>query len=287
MPILNNPISVSGGGTSSDCNIARKNAGNKIVNEIFSKINSILSQNFTRVDNNTIEYDGVNSCSLRETYKLEDITREYLCVEITIPYSYPSSSANYLLIKFIGTNNIISSNDAITGYEFSAELNVKSAITEGSYVKDDVNYYSFYISCNFNILTLKNDNFTIYTLSKGINKESFCNSIGMCKIGNDSYFVYSYSDNLAKVFKLFDSIGNQWYTNSVLLHDHLGVNDSNLILTLPIYLTDENSRTGAIFADLILETSLQTTSISCSCGSTYKINGVEYFALGDNFLVKL
>ena len=58
-------------------------------------------------------------------------------------------------------------------------------------------------------------------------------------------------------------------------------------MTLPIYLSNGNTDTSQIYKDLKFENALQTTDNSCSYGGVYNIGGVDYFAIGNNFLLKM
>lgn len=148
---------------------------------------------------------------------------------------------------------------------------------------------NYAMSYAFNLLNFKNDNLSLYTIGDSSNYKNFEMCCGKCKIGDINFIIWSndYSYKSNRCFSLFDKEGNTYYTSSQIIVNNKGVNNGNIILTLPIYLSNEESSNGMIYSDLILETCLQVPSVSCSFGSTYKINDVEYFALGDNFLAKM
>lgn len=72
-----------------------------------------------------------------------------------------------------------------------------------------------------------------------------------------------------------------------MIATNTGTSDTGYILTLPVYLSDTFSATAVIYKDLKLENTLQTTNNACSYGGIYKIGGVDYFAIANNFLIKL
>ena len=136
------------------------------------------------------------------------------------------------------------------------------------------------------MLNLYNDNISLYRMSNSSVKSNLLLSIGKCIINDNDYIVRS-SGNMNSNWILWDNNGVKLYTASKIIASHSGIDDTDLILTLPIYLTNSSDVTSIIYKDLKIENTLQTTNNACSYGSTYKIDDVEYFALSNNILVKL
>ena len=136
------------------------------------------------------------------------------------------------------------------------------------------------------MVNLYNDNISLYRMSNSSAKSNLISSIGKCIINDNDYIVYSYN-NMSSHWILWDNNGVKLYTASKIIANHSGIDDTDLILTLPIYLTNSSDVTSIIYKDLKIENTLQTTNNACSAGSTYKIDDVEYFALTNNILVKL
>lgn len=292
MPILNTMINDSIVGSEFDNNdSARINATNTIINSIRSKIISILSNDFELINPNDATYDGNNTVYIRDTFKVSDIENKYLVVELIFTYLFGRSvEYNNFEIKFIITNTIVNSTDSSINYIYEWGKKINSIVNISQRTdSQNISRFKYAISYTFNLLNFKNDNLSLYVIGDSSNYKNFDMCCGKCKIGNTDFIIWSneYSRKDNRIFILFDKEGNTYYTLSKIIVNNKGTNNDNIILTLPIYLSNEESSNGIIYSDLLLETCLQVPSVSCSCGSTYKINDVEYFALGDNFLAKM
>lgn len=292
MPIVNTIINDSIVGSEFDNNdSARINATNMIINSIRSKIISILSNDFELINPNDATFDGNNNVHIRDTFKVSDIENKYLVVELIFTYLFGHNvEYNNFSINFYITNTIVNSTDSSMNYIYMWGKNIKSIVNTSQRVdSQNISRYKYAISYTFNLLNFKNDNLSLYTIGDSSNYKNFEMCCGKCKIGDTNFIIWSnensYKNN--RCFRLFDKEGNTYYTSSQIIVNIKGTNNENMILTLPIYLSNEESSNGMIYSDLILETCLQVPAVSCSCGSIYKINDVEYFALGDNFLAKM
>lgn len=291
MPIVNHNIAATGSGSDTTSELARYRAVQQIIDGIFSDINSVLSADgFTRVNQNTIEY-GQNTVSYlyRETYKLGDNDKKYLIVELSnlTNLGKGGDSANNMSIGLLIVDQIVASGGNGVSVTFSNRVNIIATSNYSNATVDKVTTYYFDISFSGYLLNVKNESLSLYTIAKDTAKTSLFNSIGWCTVNNNEYLAWPSGSNSTGGKTLEDANGAIKYTNSIMIATNTGTSDTGYILTLPVYLSDTFSATAVIYKDLKLENTLQTTNNACSYGGIYKIGGVDYFAIANNFLIKL
>lgn len=293
MPIVNHQL-IAHGQANSDVslNVARFTALNEIAEGLFEEIYKVMTKDgFTRVYKNSLNITGNYNYYLREYYQIENNSNIYIVFEIVINssnYEVSNNSHNSIILG-IGTYNRISESST-TNIIYLTLFN-KACTTSGMSIGTN-GLYKYQISIVYNLLHLFNDSISVYIPSGSeVNKklfiEKFC---GKCKINDKLYIVRSYNgSNQDRMIMLIDENNNIYYTSSCILRQHRGIVDIDHILTLPMYLTTDSSMNGTnpILLDMKLENTLQTSNNSCAYGSTYKIDGEDYFAVSDNFLVKL
>lgn len=292
MPIVNRQLIAHGQATSDVSNaVAKYTALDEIVEGLFEEIHKVMTEDgFTRVYENSLKITSGDYYYFREYYKLENNSNVYIVFEIEITPSYEVTNSNYNWIRLgIGTSNSIgeSSKTNISYLTFYDKV----CNTSGTNVNIN-GLHKYQISIVYNLLHLFNDSISIYipsgsSVDKNLFIQAFC---GKCKINDKWYIVRQYTgSNQDRMIMLIDENNNIYYTSSCILIQHRGVVDIDHILTLPMYLTTDSSTNGTnpILLDMKLENALQTSNDSCAYGSTYKIDGEDYFAVSNNFLVKL
>lgn len=292
MPIVNHNIKATGSGSDTTSELARYRAVQQIIDGIFSDINSVLSADgFTRVDQNTLEYgQSTVNYLYRETYKLGDNDKKYLIVELSnlSNLGKGGDSSNNMTIGLLIADQIVASGGSAVGATFSnGRVNILATSNTSSTVVDKVTTYYCDISFSGYLLNVKNESLSLYTIAKDTAKTNLFNSIGWCTVSDNEYLAWPSGSNSQGGKTLEDVEGNIKYTNSIMIATNTGTSDTGYILTLPVYLSDTFSATAVIYKDLKLENALQTTNNACSYGSIYKIGGVDYFAIANNFLIKL
>ena len=290
MPITSNLIMASGSGSDSTLNLARQAAGQKIIYGIFSSIHKILSENFTRIDENTVSFDVSTAYRYRESYKLEENNKKYLVVQVSPSVNLGTGgTSDDISIAFYITNNIEpTSTTNISGtILYNQIITVRATSTYTTSTVDNVTIYYSDIGFSCYMLNVKNESLSLYNISSGTNKAEMINSCGKCTINDTDYVAYTTGGTSSKALTLADSEGVIRYTSSIIIAAHTGTDDTDFILTLPVYLSSGNTAVSLIYKDLKLENVLQCPNASCSYGGVYKIGGFDYFALGNNFLVKI
>ena len=291
MPIVNHNIKATGSGSDTTSELARYGAVQQIIDGIFSDINSVLSADgFTRVDQNTLEYGQSTVKYLyRETYKLGDNDKKYLIVELSNLSNLGKGGDinNNITIGLLIADQIGASGSSDIGVTYSNKVNIIATSNTSSTVVDNVTTYYCDISFSGYLLNVKNESLSLYTIAKDTAKTSLFNSIGWCTVNDNEYLAWPSGSNSTGGNTLEDANGAIKYTNSIMIATNTGTSDTGYILTLPVYLSDTFSATAVICKDLKLENALQTTNNACSYGGIYKIGGVDYFAIANNFLIKL
>ena len=281
-------ISVSAQGKSTESSdSARYDGGNNILKGLFSKFNEILTNlGWTRTVENTVDVtNDTKSYYFREIYKYGDNTQRFLIVQISNFMNFGKGGTNDKLGIVLGlvTQPATTSLTSISyNYLLSADF-----LGANSTSKVD-NTYIYDLSISGYLLNLSNDTISLLTIGQTSAKTNFVAMLGIVKILNDVYIAcISGATTTSRYLILVDGDGNLKYTNSTMIATALGVNDVNYILTLPIYLSDAYSAQSVINKDLKLENALQTTNNACNYSSIYKIDDIDYFAIGNNFLVKM
>ena len=291
MPIVNHNIIATGRGNDTTSDLARYRAVQQIIDGIFSDINSVLSADgFTRVDQNTSEYgQSTVNYLYRETYKLGDNDKKYLIVELSnlSNLGKGGDSNNNITIGLLIADQIVASGGSAVGVTYNNRVNIIATSNMSSTVVDKVTTYYCDISFSGYLLNIKNESLSLYTIAKDTAKTSLFNSIGWCTVSDNEYLAWPNGSNSTGGKTLEDANGAIKYTNSIMIATNTGTSDTGYILTLPVYLSDTFSATAVIYKDLKLENTLQTTNNACSYGGIYKIGGVDYFAISNNFLIKL
>ena len=293
MPIVNHNIKATGSGSDTTSELARYRAVQQIIDGIFSDINSVLSADgFTRVDQNTVEYEQSTVKYLyRETYKLGDNDKKYLIVELSnlSNLGKGGGSNNNVTISLFIADQIVASGGSGVGATFANRVNTIATSNMSNTVVDNVTTCYCDISFSGYLLNVKNESLSLYTIAKDTAKTSLFDSIGWCTVSDNEYLAWRSggSNTTQGGIALEDADGAIKYTNSIMIATNTGTSDTGYILTLPVYLSDTFSATAVIYKDLKLENALQTTNNACSYGGIYKIGGVDYFAIANNFLIKL
>ena len=291
MPIVNHNIKATGRGNDTTSDLARYKAVQQIIDGIFSDINSVLSADgFTRVDQNTSEYgQSTVNYLYRETYKLGDNDKKYLIVELSnlSNLGKGGDSNNNIAIGLLIADQIVASGGSAVGVTYNNRVNIIATSNTSSTAVDKVTTYYCDISFSGYLLNIKNESLSLYAIAKDTAKTNLFNSIGWCTVSDNEYLAWPSGLNSQGGKTLEDVEGNIKYTNSIMIATNTGTSDTGYILTLPVYLSDTFSATAVIYKDLKLENTLQTTNNACSYGSIYKIGGVDYFAISNNFLIKL
>ena len=293
MPIVNHNITATGSGSDTTSELERYGAVQQIIDGIFSDIISVLSADgFTRVDQNTLEY-GQNTLNYlyRETYKLGDNDKKYLIVELSNLSNLGKGGAAYdtMSISLLIVDQIAASGGSGVDATYSNRVNIIATSNTSNTVVDNVTTYYCDISLSAYLLNVKNESLSLYTIAKDTAKTNLFNSVGWCTVNDNEYLAWQSGGNstLQGGIALEDANGAIKYTNSIMIATNTGTSDTGYILTLPVYLSDTFSATAVIYKDLKLENTLQTTNNACSYGGIYKIGGVDYFAISNNFLIKL
>lgn len=281
MAITNISIMGIGNGTGSSQSGARIEAVNEMIDSIFANINTMLSSHFTRVASNTTKFDGSTSYIYRESYKFNTNSNKYLIVEFSVNGNVGNgSNYNNIDLNFELCDGTAETSTSTITSIFT--VNTTQTINISQSNTDEVYFYNMSIA--FPCITFDNEN--VYLLACGDSKQSLTISLGIITINGKDYISYT-SDNTSKIFTLYDENGVIYYTNSIIINSYDGTDDSSYIMTLPIYLANANSATSKIYKDLKFENALQTTNNACSYGGIYKIGSVDYFAIANNFLIKL
>lgn len=291
MPIVNHNITATGSGSDTTSDLARYGAVQQIIDGIFSDINSVLSADgFTRVDQNTVEYGQSTVKYLyRETYKLGDNDKKYLIVELSdlSNLGKGGDSNNNITIGLLIADQIAASGGSAIGATYSNKVHIIATSNTSSTVVDKVTTYYCDISFSGYLLNVKNESLSLYTIANNTAKTNLFNSVGWCTVSDNEYLAWPSGTNAQGGKTLEDADGAIKYTNSIMIATNTGTSDTGYILTLPVYLSDTFSATAVIYKDLKLENALQTTNNACNYGGIYKIGGVDYFAIANNFLIKL
>lgn len=286
MPIVTNAFTAYGYSYGTDANTVRKEAIEGMINMFFDKMHDILSKDFKRVDENILEFTISNvAYRYRESYAVPNEDNKYIVIEISnqaTGIGQGNDSNDRVQIAMRISDSIVKSSNTI----FS-NLAEHSVILQGTSTFTTIDGV---VKCNIAIsgfmLNLYNDNISLYRMSNSSAKSNLILAIGKCIINGNDYIVYS-SGNSSSYWILWDNNGVKLYTASKIIASHSGIDDADLILTLPIYLSNSSDTASVICKDLKIENTLQTTNNACSYGSTYKIDDVEYFALANNILFKL
>lgn len=293
MPIVNHKLIAHGQATSDvSINVAKYMALDEIVEGLFEEIYKVMTEDgFTRVYKNSLKITSNNSYGLRESYQIENNSNVYIVFQILINSSnYEVTNTNYNYIRLgIGTHISIAES-SVTNISYLTFYD-KPCNTSGMHSSEN-GLHKYQISIPYNLLHLFNDSISIYIPSgSSVDKNLFIQAFsGKCKIKDKWYIVIQYNGSYQdRMLKLIDENNNIYYTSSCILRQHRGVADTDHILTLPMYLTTDTSMNGdnPILLDMKLENALQTSNFRCSYGCTYKIDGEDYFAVSNNFLVKL
>lgn len=291
MPITNHQITATGHNSDTDSETARHGATQQIINGVFSDINSVLSADgFTRVDQNTIAFEqSTVNYFYRETYKLGDNDKKYLIVELSNLSNLGKGGTAYdtITIALLIVNQIVTSGSSTINATFTSGVKIPAESNRSSADVNKVRTYYYDISLSAYLLNVKNESLSLYAIANNTAKTNLLNSVGWCTVNDNEYLAWPSGSGLAGGKTLEDSDGAIKYTNSIMIATNTGTSDTGYILTLPVYLSDTFSATAVIYKDLKLENALQTTNNACSYGSIYKIGGVDYFAIANNFLIKL
>lgn len=281
MAITNIPIMGIGNGTGSSQSEARLEAVNEMIDSIFANVNTMLSSHFTRVTTNTTKFDDSTTYNYRESYKFNSNSNKYLIVEFNVSNNFGNGlSYNTIALYFkLCDGTARTSTSTITSI---FDVKTEQTVTISPSNSDGVYFYN--INITFTCITFDNEN--VYLLACGNDKQSLIKNIGIITINNKDYIACTIG-NSSKLFTLYDENGVIYYTSSIIISGHNGTDDSGYIMTLPIYLSNGNTATSQIYKDLKFENALQTTNNSCSYGGVYNIGGVDYFAIGNNFLLKM
>lgn len=291
MPIVNHNITATGSGSDTTSDLARYSACAQIIEGIFSGINAVLSADgFTRVDKNTTAYDNNTASYIyRETYQLGDNDKKYLAVNLYGMASLGRGGTNNNIgISFTIVDQITpSSSQSVSPTYTKATTITATSNTSNAFVDKVLTYYCD-ISFSGYLLNVKNESLSLYTIAGSTSGTNLYGSVGRCTVNNKEYMAWSGGNStLQGGITLEDADGAIKYTNSIMIATNTGTSDTGYILTLPVYLSDTFLATAVIYKDLKLENTLQTTNNACSYGGIYKIGGVDYFAIANNFLIKL
>ena len=257
-----------------------------VIAQLFSSFYNVLSQDYTRVDTNTLDYDGKTNYYFRETYKIATHSSKYLVVQINILPNITPNSNNTLAVNFYITQEIASSSTSQTISpiaEIYTSVEPKIDIIQST----ENNITTWEVNILFNLLQFKNESVSIYCLGGAVTtKTQFLQSIGKCTINDEDYLLNTYSNATNTYFILYNKDGDRYYTYSFLIATSTGTGSTDSILTLPIYLSNGNVVNSQVY-NLKLENALQCPNNACSYGGIYNIGGVDYFAIGNNFLLKM
>ena len=291
MSITSNLIMASGSGSSStNEDMARQKAGKAIVDGIFSSIHKILAEDFTRVDENNVSFDVSTSYKYRETYQIGENDKKYLLVQVapSCTLGRGGTSDDITISLYIRDKIEPTSTDNISGgIQYNQYMTARCTSTLTNSTVDKVTTYYSDIGFSCYLLNVKNESLSLYTISSGTNKSELVYSCGKCIINDTDYVAYTTGNSSSSALTLADSEGVIRYTASNIIATHTGTDDTDFILTLPVYLANGSTAFSLIYKDLKLENVLQCPNVSCSYGGIYKIGGVDYFAIANNFLIKL
>ena len=291
MPITNHQITATGSGSDTTNDLARYSACAQIIEGIFSGINAVLSADgFTRVDENTTAYDNnTASYTYRETYQLGDNDKKYLTVNLYgMTRLGGGGTNNNISISFTIVDQITPSSSQNASPTYTKATTITATSNSSSAFVDKVLTYYYDISFSGYLLNIKNESLSLYAIAGSTSRTNLYGSVGRCTVNNKEYLAWNAgNNNIQGGITLEDADGAIKYTNSIMIATNTGTSDTGYILTLPVYLSDTFSVTAVIYKDLKLENTLQTTDNACSCGGIYKIGGVDYFAIANNFLIKL
>lgn len=291
MPIFNHNITATGSGSDTTSELARYRAVQQIIDGIFSGINDVLSADgFTRVDENTTAYDNnTASYAYRETYQLGDNDKKYLAVNLYgMARLGTGGTSNNIGISFNIVDQITpSSSQSVSSTYTKSTIITVTSNTSNAFVDKILTYY-WDISFSGYLLNIKNESLSLYTIAGITSRTNLYDFVGRCTVNNKEYMAWRGGNGTSQGgIALEDADGAIKYTNSIMIARNTGTSDIGYILTLPVYLSDTFSETAVIYKDLKLENTLQTTNNACSYGGIYKIGGVDYFAIANNFLIKL
>ena len=291
MPIFNHQILITTEATShTSYDDASQQIGQVMVNEFFEKVNQILTADgFTRVDKNTLNYSSTQQNYYRETYKYGDNASRYLIVEYVpsfgIGYPHTDVDSNFYI-----SSEIKKSSSSGTSGEFYSNVKTYVVANRHDSVSDE-GVYSYYINITWGVYLsgIKNDTICLYQFTSNTNKSSLDLLCGMYFVNDNVYIVYKYTgtSSSSACFVVTGNDGAKLFTASRYLANKAGTDDTGYILILPIYLCASDDIDAMIYKDLKLENALQTTDAACEFGAVYKIGGVDYFAIANNFLIKL
>lgn len=248
MPIFDHQILITAEATShTSYDDASQQIGQVMVEQFFEKVNQILT-----ADGFTrVDKNTLNYSSTQQNYYRET-------------YKYGNNTSKYLIVEEVVGNR----HDSVS----------------------DEGVYSYYINITWGVYLsgIKNDTICLYQFTSNTNKSSLDLLCGMFSINDNAYITYKYSASPTGVsFVVTGNDGAKLFTASRYLTSKSGTDDTGYILTLPIYLCASDNIDAMIYKDLKLENALQTTDAACEFGAVYKIGGVDYFAIGNNFLIKL
>lgn len=291
MPIFNHQILITTETVShTSYDDASQQIGQVMVEQFFEKVNQILTADgFTRVDKNTLNYSSTQQNFYRETYKYGNNTSKYLIVEYVPSYSIGYSYTEVFSRFYISSEIKKSSSSGIIE-EFLSEIKTLAVAERHDSVSDE-GVYSYYINITWGVYLsgIKNDTICLYQFISNTNKSSLNLLCGMFSINDNAYITYKYTGtgSGSACFATIGTDGTKKITASRYLTSKSGTDDTGYILTLPIYLCASDDIDAMIYKDLKLENALQTTDAACEFGAVYKIGGVDYFAIANNFLIKL
>ena len=283
MAIINHALVARGRFSGSNYKV---DAMKSVIAQLFSSFYSVLSQDYTRVDTNTLDYDGKTNYYFRETYKISTHSNKYLVVQINILPNIAPSSNNALTVNFYIAQEIVSSSTSQTVSPV-AKIDTSAAPKIDIIQSTENNITTWEVNILFNLLQFKNESVSIYCLGGAVTtKTQFLQSMGKCTINDEDYLLHTYSNATNMYFILYNKDGDRYYTYSFLIATSTGTVSADSILTLPIYLSNGNVVNSQVY-NLKLENALQCPNNACSYGGIYNIGGVDYFAIGNNFLLKM
>lgn len=283
MSIINHALVAGGRFSGSNYKV---DAMKSVIAQLFSSFYNVLSQEYTRVDTNTLDYDGKTNYYFRETYKIATHSSKYLVVQMQVLPNITATANNALSVNFYITQDVVSSGSSSVSNTV-ANIGTLTAPKIDIIQSMENNITTWEVNILFNLLQFKNESVSIYCLGgAATTKTQFLQSIGKCTINDEDYLLHTYSNATNMYFILYNKDGDRYYTYSFLIATSTGTGSTDSILTLPIYLSNGNVVNSQVY-NLKLENALQCPSNACSYGGIYNIGGVDYFAIGNNFLLKM
>lgn len=263
----------------------RKEVIQQCVDDIFKKFNIAVSGKMDLVEMNTLSIQSQSGWMyFRESYYVPEVEK-YIIFQI---YLYLSMSTNptYSAVNFnlLLSDSIIKSSNQPASTNPISSVGVYANYSEENYsYNNDGTYWTVKIGMSFylnefynstiNLFQLKNEISTDFRSSIAIIKTANTNFVG--NRSNDSFILYSGAE------------GEIFYLQCLMLVNHEGTSQGGEILTLPVYLCRKANSDSLIIKEYELKDALQTTRNSCSAGAIYSIDGIDYFAVLNNLLLKM